>query len=159
VKFVKDYDAAGLKAKIPLYGNGFLTDGTLQAQGASAQGIYTTLHYADSLDIPKDREFRLSYAKTYKLQPDVYAVQGYDAAQLLDVGLRAVKGDVKAAKPMIAAMEGVTIDSPRGKWKMSRAHNPIQDSYLRQVVGEQNKYVGVAWKALEDPARGCKPMA
>jgi branched-chain amino acid transport system substrate-binding protein len=156
VKFVKDYDAAGLKGKIPLYGNGFLTDGTLQAQGASAQGIMTTLHYADSLDIPKDKEFRLAYAKAYKLQPDVYAVQGYDAAQLLDIGLKAVKGDIKASKTMVAAMEGVTIDSPRGKWKMSRSHNPIQDSYLRQVVGEQNKYVAVAWKALEDPGRGCK---
>ena len=156
VKFVKDYDAAGLKGKIPLYGNGFLTDGTLQAQGASAQGIMTTLHYADSLDVAKDREFRLAYAKAYKLQPDVYAVQGYDAAQLLDIGLKAVKGDIKAQKAMTAAMEGVTIDSPRGKWKMSRSHNPIQDSYLRQVVGEQNKYVAVAWKALEDPGRGCK---
>ena len=158
VKFVKDYDAAGLKSKIPLYGNGFLTDGTLQAQGASAQGIYTTLHYADSLDIPKDKEFRLNYAKAYKLQPDVYAVQGYDAAQLLDIGLRAAKGDIRNQKAMIAAMEGVVIDSPRGKWKMSKAHNPIQDSYLRQVVGEQNKYVSVAWKALEDPARGCKML-
>lgn len=156
VKFVKDYDAAGLKAKIPLYGNGFLTDGTLSAQGASAQGILTTLHYADSLEIPKDKEFRLSYAKAYKLQPDVYAVQGYDAAQLLDTGLKAVRGDIRSRKDMLKAMEGVTIDSPRGKWKMSRAHNPIQDSYLRQVVGEQNKYIGVAWKALEDPARGCK---
>jgi branched-chain amino acid transport system substrate-binding protein len=158
VKFVKDYDAAGLKNKIPLYGNGFLTDGTLQAQGASAQGIYTTLHYADSLDIPKDREFRLNYVKAYKLQPDVYAVQGYDAAQLLDIGLRAAKGDVKNRRAMVSAMEGVVIDSPRGKWKMSKAHNPIQDSYLRQVVGEQNKYVSVAWKALEDPARGCKML-
>ena len=159
VKFVKDYDAAGLKNKIPLYGNGFLTDGTLQAQGASAQGIYTTLHYADSLDIPKDREFRLNYVKAYKLQPDVYAVQGYDAAQLLDIGLRAARGDVKNQRAMVSAMEGVVIDSPRGKWKMSKAHNPIQDSYLRQVVGEQNKYVSVAWKALEDPARGCKMLA
>jgi branched-chain amino acid transport system substrate-binding protein len=159
VKFVKDYDAAGLKSKIPLYGNGFLTDGTLQAQGASAQGIYTTLHYADSLDIPKDREFRLNYARAYKLQPDVYAVQGYDAAQLLDIGLKAVRGDIKATQALHAAMEGVTIDSPRGKWKMSKAHNPIQDSYLRQVVGEQNKFVSVAWKALEDPARGCKMLA
>ena len=158
VKFVKDYDAAGLRAKIPLYGNGFLTDGTLQAQGAAAQGIFTTLHYADSLEVPKDKEFRLNYAKVFKLQPDVYAVQGYDAAQLLDVGLRAVKGDIKASKAMVAAMESVTIDSPRGKWKMSKAHNPIQDSYLRQVVGEQNKYVAVAWKALEDPARGCKML-
>jgi len=37
VKFTKDYAAAGLKDKIPLYGSGFLTDGTLEAQGASAQ--------------------------------------------------------------------------------------------------------------------------
>ena len=156
VKFVKDYEAAGLKAKIPLFGNGFLTDGTLQAQGASAQGIFTTLHYADSLEVPKDKEFRLNYAKTYRQQPDVYAVQGYDAAQLLDIGLKAVKGDVRAQKDIVKAMEGVTVDSPRGKWKMSRAHNPIQDIYLRQVVGEQNKSVGMAWKQLEDPARGCK---
>jgi branched-chain amino acid transport system substrate-binding protein len=156
VKFVLDYAAAGLKKNIPLFGNGFLTDGTLQAQGAAAQGIFTTLHYADSLDIPKDREFRLNYAKTYKLQPDVYAVQGYDAAQMLDIGLRAVKGDIKAQKGIIAAIEKATIDSPRGKFTLSKAHNPVQDSYLREVVGEQNKYVSVAWKGLADPARGCK---
>ena len=29
-----------------------------------------------------------------RLQPDVYAVQGYDAGQLLAAGLEAVKGDV-----------------------------------------------------------------
>ena len=156
VKFVRDYDAAGLKKTIPLFGNGFLTDGTLQAQGDSAQGIFTTLHYADSLEIPRDRAFRLNYAKTFKLQPDVYAVQGYDAAQMLEIGLAAVKGDVKAQKGIIAAIEKATIDSPRGKFTLSKAHNPIQDSYLRQVVGEQNKYVSVAWKALADPAVGCK---
>jgi len=50
----------------------------------------------------------------------------------------------------------VKVDSPRGTWTMSKAHNPIQDIYLRRVEGEQNKYVSVAWKALADPARGCK---
>jgi branched-chain amino acid transport system substrate-binding protein len=47
VKFVKDYAAAGLKKSIPLYGAGFLTDGTLEAQGEAAQGLLTTLHYGD----------------------------------------------------------------------------------------------------------------
>ena len=56
---------------------------------------------------------------------------------------------------MIAAMEGAVIDSPRGQWTMSRAHNPIQDFYLRRVENGDNKVLGVAWKALEDPARGC----
>ena len=107
VKFVKDYAAAGLKKNIPLYGAGFLTDGTLEAQGADADGLLTTLHYADSLDTPRDNAFRLAYAKTYKLQPDVYAVQGYDAAQMLGIGLTAVKGDVsKKAEFAAAVREG-----------------------------------------------------
>ena len=94
VKFVKDYAAAGLKKSIPLYGPGFLTDGTLEAQGADADGLITTMHYGDSLNTPRDNAFRLAYAKTYKLQPDVYAVQGYDTGQILGIGLSAVKGDV-----------------------------------------------------------------
>jgi branched-chain amino acid transport system substrate-binding protein len=73
-KFLKDYQAAGLQGRIPLYGSGFLTDGVLEA-GDAANGIQTTLHYADSLDKPNDKSFRLAYAKTYKLRPDVYAVQ------------------------------------------------------------------------------------
>ena len=39
---------------------------------------------------------------------------------------------------------------------MSKAHNPVQDIYLRQVVGKENKVVGIASKGLTDPARGCK---
>ena len=156
VKFVKDYAAAGLKKSIPLYGAGFLTDGTLEAQGDAADGLFTTLHYADSLGTPRDAAFRLAYAKTYKLQPDVYAVQGYDAAQILAIGLNAVKGDVSKKAEFAAAVEKSKIDSPRGPFSLSKAHNPVQDIYLRQVVGKENKLVGVASKALADPGRGCR---
>ena len=156
VKFVKDYAAAGLKKTIPLYGSGFLTDGTLDAQGPDADGLMTALHYADSLDTPKDKAFRLSYAKTYKLQPDVYAVQGYDAAQILAVGMKAVHGDLSKKAEFAAAVERDKIDSPRGPFTMSKAHNPVQDIYLRQVTGKENKLIGIASKALADPARGCK---
>jgi branched-chain amino acid transport system substrate-binding protein len=156
VKFVKDYAAAGLKASIPLYGAGFLTDGTLEAQGAAADGLQTTLHYADGLNTPRDNDFRLAYAKAYKLQPDVYAVQGFDAAQILATGLAATKGDVANKAAFAAAVEKATIDSPRGKFKLSKSHNPIQDFYLRQVSGNENKVVGVASKGLTDPGRGCK---
>ena len=156
VKFVKDYAAAGLKKSIPLYGAGFLTDGTLDAQGADAEGLFTTLHYADSLGTPRDNSFRLAYAKTYKLQPDVYAVQGYDAAQILGIGATAVKGDLSKKAEFATAVEAAKIDSPRGVFTLSKAHNPVQDIYLRQVVGKENKVMGVAIKALADPARGCR---
>jgi branched-chain amino acid transport system substrate-binding protein len=155
-KFLKDWQAAGLKGKIGLYGTGFLTDGILDAVGDAAEGIETTLHYGDGIETPKNKTFRLNYAKTYKLQPDVYAVQGYDAGLLLAAGLKAVNGDVSKKKELIAAMEKAKIDSPRGVWTMSKAHNPVQDIYLRKVVGKENKVMGVAHKALADPARGCK---
>jgi branched-chain amino acid transport system substrate-binding protein len=57
---------------------------------------------------------------------------------------------------MIGAMESAEIDSPRGSFKLSKAHNPVQDIYLRKVVGMENRVQGVAHKALADPATGCK---
>jgi branched-chain amino acid transport system substrate-binding protein len=156
-KFLKDYQAAGLKGKIPLYGSGFLTDGILEAAGDAAQGVETTLHYGDAIETPRNKTFRVAYATTYKLQPDVYAVQGYDAGLLFVAGMNAVKGDIANKKAIIAAMEKAEIDSPRGKWRMSKAHNPVQDFYLRKVTGKENKVQSVAVKALDyPPADRCK---
>src|SRR5690606_24600276 len=151
VKFVQDYAAAGLKDTVPLLSSGFMTDGTLKAQGESAQGLYTTLHHADGLDPPRDNAFRENYTKNFpSMQPDVYAVQGYDAAQLLAAGLEAVKGDVSKKDDMRTAMRSATIDSPRGQFTLSSAGNPVQDIYLRKVVGDQNLTQGVAIKGLAD---------
>jgi branched-chain amino acid transport system substrate-binding protein len=155
-KFLRDYAAAGLKGKIPLYGSGFLTEGVLEAAGPAADGVLTTLHYGDGIETARNKAFRLAYAKTFKLQPDVYAVQGYDTGLLLLHGANAVKGDLANKAALYKAMETVTVDSPRGKWTMSKSHNPVQDIYLREVSGKVNKNVGIAVKGLADPARGCR---
>jgi len=155
-KFMIDYAAAGLKDKIPLYGSGFLTEGMLDAAGPAAEGVMTTLHYGDSIETPRNKAFRLAYAKTFKMQPDVYAVQGYDTGLLLVHGANAVKGDLNNKPVLYKAMETVTIDSPRGKWTMSKSHNPVQDIYLRVVQNKENKVISVAAKALADSGAGCK---
>jgi branched-chain amino acid transport system substrate-binding protein len=155
-KFIRDYAAAGLKGKIPLYGSGFLTEGVLEAAGPAADGVITTMHYSDSLDTPRNKKFRLEYAKAFRMQPDVYAVQGYDTGLLLVQGANAVKGDLANKAALYKAMEGATIDSPRGKWTMSKQHNPIQDMYLRVVENKENKVIGVAAKGLADPGSGCR---
>jgi branched-chain amino acid transport system substrate-binding protein len=155
-KFIKDYAAAGLKDKIPLYGSGFLTEGVLDAAGPAADGIITTMHYSDSLDTPRNKAFRLAYAKAYKAQPDVYAVQGYDTGLLLVQGMNAVKGDINNKAALYTAMESARIDSPRGTWTMSKSHNPVQDIYTRRVENKENKVIGVAAKALADSGAGCK---
>jgi branched-chain amino acid transport system substrate-binding protein len=155
-KFVSDYAAAGLKSSIPLYGPGFLTDGNLEAMGGAGEGLLTTLHYADGLNNAKDTAFRTKYAAAYKMQPDVYAVQGYDAAQMFDAGLKAAGGDPSRKEEVIKGMASATIDSPRGTFTLSKAHNPVQDIYMREVKGSENVVIEVVSKGLEDPARGCK---
>jgi branched-chain amino acid transport system substrate-binding protein len=154
VQFVKDYAAAGLK--VPLCGSGFLTEGTLKAQGAAAEGLQTALHYGDGLNTLRDNEFKAAFQKKANRPSDVYAVQGYDAAQLLLVGLDAVKGDTSAEKEMQAAMAKAKIDSPRGPFTLSASHNPVQNIYLREVKGGMNQVIGVAAEALADPGTGCK---
>jgi len=157
IKFVKDFAAAGLKDSIALYGPGFLTEGVSGAQGDAAEGVKTTLHYSTDLDNPANMAFKAAYQKAYGKPPNVFAVQGYDTGSLLLQAAAAVGGDVGATNDVIDAMSSATFaDSPRGFWKMSKAHNPIQDIYLREVRGGEHHNLGVVSKALEDPATGCR---
>ena len=117
----------------------------------------TALHYGDSLNTPRDNAFRLAYAKAYKLQPDVYAVQGYDAAQILGIGLAAVKGDVSKKAEFAAAVQKATIDSPRGAFTLSASRTTrCRTSTCARWWARRTRSIGVASKALADPGRGCK---
>ncbi|WP_458758415.1 ABC transporter substrate-binding protein [Afipia sp. TerB] len=156
VKFVKDYAAAGLNKSIPLYGAGFLTDGTIPAQGEAANGIKTTLHYADNLDNPANVAFLKAFKDKTGNVGDIYAVQGYDAGALLDIGLTAVGGDAAQRDKMIGAMGAAKIDSPRGPLSFNKAHNPIQNIYLREVRNGRNEMISIAQANVDDPARGCR---
>ncbi|TVR98899.1 MAG: ABC transporter permease [Rhodospirillales bacterium] len=156
VQFVRDYAAAGLKDRIPLYGPGFLTEGVAAAQGAAADGIRSTLHYVDDLDLPANRRFRDAYRLAYGREADVFAVQGYDTGTLIVQAMAAVDGDTAAVADIARALEGARLDdSPRGPWRMSPAHNPVQTFYLRDVQEGRHRFLGIAAEALADPAIGC----
>ena len=156
VQFVREYAAAGLKDRIPLTGSGFVTEGVLAAQGAAAEGIRTTLHYGDGLDTPKNRAFRAAFRERTTREADVYAVQGYDAAQILAAGLEATRGDPAAERDFARGIRASRIDSPRGTFTLSASHNPVQNMYLREARGGQNLVVGIAAEALADPGTGCR---
>jgi branched-chain amino acid transport system substrate-binding protein len=154
VQFVKEYAAAGLKA--PLCGSGFLTEGTLEAQGAAAEGVETALHYGDGLDNAKNAAFRKAFKDKAGRDADVYAVQGYDAAQLLALGLEAVKGNIDDEANLYKALRAAKLESPRGPIAMAPSQNITQNIYLRRAEGGQNKVIGIAAENLADPGTGCK---
>jgi branched-chain amino acid transport system substrate-binding protein len=156
IQFVKDYAAAGLRDKLPLYGSGFLTEGVLKPQGAAAEGLQTALHYGDGLNNPRNLQFRPAYKSFTGREADVYAVQGYDAAQMMALGLAGTKGNAGAVKDFAAAILANKIDSPRGAFTLSPSHNPVQTIYLREARNGENRVIGAAAEGLADPGTGCK---
>jgi branched-chain amino acid transport system substrate-binding protein len=133
ITFVKQYQQFGLSSTIPLYGSGFLTEGSvLKQQGDAALGVQTTLHYTDQLDNPANKAFVDAYKAKYGESPSTFAVQTWDAANVLNRALKsatALDGDAIAT-----ALGGVgTIDdSPRGPWTFD-GQTPKQTMYLRKV--------------------------
>lgn len=133
VSFVKQYAQFGLSAQIPLYGSGFLTEGSvLTAQGDAAIGIQTALHYGAELDTPQNKAFVAAFQTKYGVTPPVYAAQMWDTASVLNRALAtatALDGD-SLAKAMGAV--GTIDDSPRGPWSFD-GQSPKQHIYLRKV--------------------------
>ncbi len=155
IKFMKDYAAAGLQKKIPLWGT-FLTEGTSHKAGSASEGIRSTLHYSSELENATNVKFKKDFKNASGDEADVFAIQGFDTGSLMIQGMNAVKGDTGATVELTQAMQSARIDSPRGRFTFSKANHPIQNIYLREVQGGVNKVIGVAAKALEDPAIGCK---
>lgn len=154
IQFVKEYKAAGIK--VPLCGSGFLTEGVLGPQGDAAEGIETALHYGDGVDNPKNAAFRKAFKDKTQRDADVYAVQGYDAAQLLALGLEAVKGNLEDEANLYKAMRSAKFDSPRGAVSISPSQDIVHNIYLRRAEKGENKVVGIAAESLADPGTGCK---
>lgn len=160
VKFVKQYAQAGLNKSLPLYSAGFLVENdVLPAQGDDALGIKSSLHWSESLDSASNKRFVAAYRKRFGKEPSVFSMQGYDTGQLLVAALKITNGDTKDKPKLRKALETAKIDSPRGPFRLSPAHNPIQNIYVRQVVkganGPENRVIDVAWENLDDPATGC----
>lgn len=133
ITFVQQYQQFGLAGAIPLYGSGFLTEGSvLPQQGAAALGVQTTLHYTDQLDNPANTAFVEAYTAAYGESPSTFSAQTWDAANVLNRALAsatALDGDSLAT-----ALGGIGIvdDSPRGPWEFD-GQTPRQNMYLRRV--------------------------
>ncbi|NNG18112.1 ABC transporter substrate-binding protein [Naumannella sp. ID2617S] len=142
VNFVKQYKQFMGNDGIKLISTGDLTEGSvLEAQGAAADGLETSLHYSDQIDTPKNKEFVKAYGEAYGgAVPTSYSVQAYDSAAALDKALAKAEGT--SGEAIGKALGGIgEIDSPRGSWKFDSKHDPDQTYYLRKVVMKDGKYV------------------
>lgn len=136
VRFIKQYDEYGLKARSRLTGSGFMLDSdTLPAQGRAALGAINSLHYADTLDNPANKKFVAEYKARHKDFPSVYAEYGYVAARIIHAALEAVDGNTSDKNKLREAMRNVKFEAPRGPFRFNPVtQSPIHNVYIREVA-------------------------
>src|SRR3954466_13982857 len=130
IQFLKQYDQAGLRGQLPLYTVYTVDEISIPTVKDAAVGIYETRYWSPDLKNPANEKFVGDYRKKYGKLPVFYGAQSYDSIMLIDSAVRAVKGNVKDVKGMVAAMEKANFHSLRGPFTYNVNHHPIQNFYL-----------------------------
>lgn len=152
IQFIKQYDQAGLRGKIPLYSVFSTTEATLPAIGASAEGNFEASWWSSDLDNPVSKQFVDEFRKAYNYAPAEYAATAYDAVMLIDSAVRAVKGDLSNKQALIAALEKADFKSVRGAFKFNNNHYPIQAAYLMRTEKNADGTYGRKVQSIIYPA-------
>ncbi|MCB1882296.1 MAG: ABC transporter substrate-binding protein, partial [Gammaproteobacteria bacterium] len=96
INFIKQYNQAGLKATIPLYGPSFSLDQTvLPAIGDAALGAFASAFWAESFDNPASKKFVAAFEAKYKRIPSPNAADAYDTARLIDAAAKSIGGKIE----------------------------------------------------------------
>jgi branched-chain amino acid transport system substrate-binding protein len=156
VRFVQQYASFGLKGSIPLAGYGYLAEeDTLEAQGATAEGIYSSLNWAYGLDTSLNKAFVANYRKQYKAVATVDAVAGYVGAQVVWDAIERLGGKIAGQEELSKAILATKMDTPRGPISFDlETNNVIQNIYVREVVkdgAEIHNKVLATYQAVRDP--------
>ncbi|HVA25786.1 MAG TPA: ABC transporter substrate-binding protein [Chloroflexota bacterium] len=150
VQFTKQYPQFIDRTKIKYLGAGDNVDeSNLPAEGQSAVGAITTLHYYTTLDNPENKKFVADYQAKFKDSPGSFAVQGYDGAKLIVDGLNKTNGNPDP-KALMAAMLGSKWNSPRGPVSISpEFHDIVQNIYVAETKLVNGKPQNVVMKTFE----------
>jgi branched-chain amino acid transport system substrate-binding protein len=137
VQFLNQYVQAGIKQQIPLYTDSTIDELSLPLQKENALGIFGALEWVNDLPNEENKRFVADYRKKYPgLRPSGYGAQAYDAVNLINSAVVAVKGDLTKKDAMKAEMEKANFKSVRGSFRFGNNHVPIQNFYLQDVVKE-----------------------
>jgi branched-chain amino acid transport system substrate-binding protein len=162
VQFLNQYVQAGLKDTIPLYTAFTIDSLSLPRQGEAAIGVPGVQHWVNDLPNDANRKFVADFRAKHKTYPSFYGAQSYDAVNLINSAVVAVKGDVSKKDEMRAEMKKANYASVRGRYTYGNNQFPIQNFYLQDVVKDAEgnltlKTVATIVEASQDRFHGeCK---
>jgi branched-chain amino acid transport system substrate-binding protein len=134
VQFLNQFSQAGLKGKIALYTAFTIDSLSLPRMGDLALGVPGAQEWVNDLPNAANKKFVADFKAKHKAYPSFYGAQAYDAANLINSAVVAVKGDVSKKDDMRAEMRKVNYASVRGPYKYGNNQYPIQNFYLQEAV-------------------------
>jgi branched-chain amino acid transport system substrate-binding protein len=134
VQFLNQYAQAGLKGQIPLYTVYTIDETTLPLQKDLALGVPGSQEWVNDLPFDANRKFVGDFRAKYGHGPSFYGAQSYDAVNLINSAVVAVKGDLTQKDAMRDEMRKANYASVRGPYKYGNNHIPIQNFYLQEAV-------------------------
>jgi branched-chain amino acid transport system substrate-binding protein len=134
VQFLNQWGQAGLKGKVQLYTAFTIDSLSLPRQGDAALGIPGAQFWVNDLPFPANKKFVADFKAKYKAYPSFYGAQSYDAANLINSAVVAVKGDLSKKDAMRAEMKKANYASVRGPYKYGNNQFPIQNFYIQEPV-------------------------
>jgi branched-chain amino acid transport system substrate-binding protein len=143
IQFIRQYVQAGLRDQIPLYSVFTVDETTIPALKDAAIGQFEARFWTAEIDNPASKKYVGDFRKKYGYTPSYYGAQSYDGIMLIDSAVKAVKGNVKDTKGMVAAMRKANFDSIRGPFKFNNNHHPIQDFYVLKAVKDAKSPEGI----------------
>jgi branched-chain amino acid transport system substrate-binding protein len=134
IQFLRQYDQAGLRGKLPLYTVYTVDEISIPAVKDAAVGIKETRYWSPDLKNKANERFVNDYRKKHGKLPVFYGAQSYDSIMLIDSAVKATKGNLKDTKALVTAMRKADFDSLRGRFQYNVNHHPIQNFYLLDTV-------------------------
>ena len=157
--FVKQFIERGLdKAGIKIIGPGDVTDDDLlNGMGDQVIGTVTAHMYSAFHPSAMNKEYVAAIRKANNgMRPNFMSVGGYDGMHLIYEVLKKTGGNT-GGDALIAAMKGMSLESPRGPITIDPdTRDIIQNIYMRKVekVGNELQNVEFAtFEAVKDPVK------
>ena len=140
VAFIKQAKPFGLFDKMKwIIATGADVSATRALMGEMPKGIIADqryyFHWPNS---KKNKDFVKAYFAKHKEYPSAWAAQGYDGVYFLAEAVK--KAGSTDAEKVIAALEGLTIDAPRGKATLRKEDHQLYADYLIGETGFVKEY-------------------
>jgi branched-chain amino acid transport system substrate-binding protein len=156
--FARQYIERGLNTSgIQLIGTGDMTDDDLlNPMGDPAIGIVTAHQYSAAHDSALNRSFVAGFKKATGMRPNFVSVSAYDGMHLIYEALRKTGGDTDGDR-LIAAMKGMSFESPRGPISIDpQTRDIVQNIYIRRVERRDGELYNIefdTFPAVKDPVK------